>query len=178
MPLQPTLANLHCGMVAPDTNIPERLRRASGIWGALWASDSTVPSVPVTALPPIELGALRQVLRRLPPRKAPGLDHWQPRELMQLPDEALEALIRQYHLWELKGAWPTALRAVRVALTPKGKATAEAELRPIGILPYIYRVWMAVRKQHVKEWVRKLHQGACQSAPAQALRLRATPRGG
>ena len=42
---------------------------------------------------------------------------------------------------------------------PKDGAESEGQLRPIDILPYVYRVWVAVRKRRVKEWVLNLHGG-------------------
>ena len=61
--------------------------------------------------------------------------------------------------------------AFTVALIHKPKAKHEGALRPIGLLPYIYRIWMAVRKQKLKAWVLSLHAGGIQSATAQAWRL-------
>lgn len=46
-----------------------------------------------------------------------------------------------------------------MALIPKERAENEGQLRPIAILPSVYRVWMAVRKRRVKDWVRGLHGG-------------------
>ncbi|OYV34912.1 MAG: hypothetical protein B7Z80_19930 [Rhodospirillales bacterium 20-64-7] len=70
------------------------------------------------ARPAIQLDELKHVLKCLPRRKAPGLDHWRPGELRQLPDEALRELIDFYHACEAAGRWPQALRQVRVALLP------------------------------------------------------------
>jgi hypothetical protein len=46
-----------------------------------------------------------------------------------------------------------------IALIPKEGAENEGQLRPIAILPYVYRVWMAVRKSKVKQWAIKLNDG-------------------
>eukprot|EP00972_Heterocapsa_arctica_P094453 13930064-Heterocapsa_arctica.AAC.1 len=43
-----------------------------------------------------------------------------------------------------------------IALIPKDRAENEGQLRPITILPYIYRIWMAVRKRRVKHWAMQL----------------------
>ena len=58
-----------------------------------------------------------------------------------------------------------------VALIPKAGATHEGELRPIAFLPYIDRIWMAVRKADVKEWARKLHKGTRKAPEALAWEL-------
>eukprot|EP00972_Heterocapsa_arctica_P037800 5565232-Heterocapsa_arctica.AAC.1 len=46
-----------------------------------------------------------------------------------------------------------------IALIPKEGAENEGLLRPIACLPYIYRVWMAVRKSKVKQCAMKLNDG-------------------
>ena len=106
--------------------------------------------------------------------EAAGLDHWRPDELQQLPHEAFEQLADFCRRCEIAGKWPEALRGFTVALIHKPKATHEGALRPIGLLPYIYRIWMAVRKRKLKTWVLSLHSGGIQSATAQAWRLGAT----
>ena len=44
-----------------------------------------------------------------------------------------------------------------IALMPKPGAETEAQLSPIGILSYIYRVWMAIRKAHTRQWSLSIH---------------------
>ena len=80
------------------------------------------------------------------PRKAHGLDHWGPEEL-RLPDDLLWSLARHLNRFEAAGEWPESLRQVLVALNPKDGATHEGQLRPIRLLPMLYRVWMAGRRQ-------------------------------
>eukprot|EP00972_Heterocapsa_arctica_P045742 6749569-Heterocapsa_arctica.AAC.1 len=48
-----------------------------------------------------------------------------------------------------------------IALIAKDGAENEGQLRPIAIFPYIYRVWMAVRKIRVKQWAMQLNDGRC-----------------
>ena len=100
---------------------------------------------------------------------------------MQLPDEALGSLNPPISLMGVeREPGPPFYVGCGLPLRPKGKATApKPSCGPIGILPYIYRVWMAVRKQHLHDWVRDGYtSGACQSAPAQALQAARTARGG
>ena len=51
-----------------------------------------------------------------------------------------------------------------MTLSPKPGAEHEGQLRPIGLLPMIYRLWMAVRKPVTKEWKAKIHGGRNASA--------------
>ncbi len=51
---------------------------------------------------------------------------------------------------ELDGEWPEEIRIAIIALMTKEGASHEGELRPIGMLPYIYRIWMAIRGEDVE----------------------------
>lgn len=62
-----------------------------------------------------------------------------PAELALLPDPWLAALVGMMGNWE-DGHRPEALRQVLFSITPKPKTESEAVLRPIGLLPYVYRV--------------------------------------
>eukprot|EP00972_Heterocapsa_arctica_P049300 7256524-Heterocapsa_arctica.AAC.1 len=62
----------------------------------------------------------------------------------------------------MRKRWPAGLRPI-LALIPKEGAENEGQLRPIAILPYVYRVWMAVRKSKVKQWAVKLNDGRLSS---------------
>ena len=53
--------------------------------------------------------------------------------------------------------WPQILTTAIVALIPKEGAQTEAELRPIGLTPVIYRVWMCIRKHCISSWIQNLH---------------------
>ena len=75
--------------------------------------------------------------------------------------------------WEHTGSWPEALRQNIIALVPKAGAVHEKRLRPIGLLSYIYRVWMVIRKQHLGQWSRHLHGGRHQVTAELATRARA-----
>ena len=90
--------------------------------------------------------------------KAKGTDSWSPAELRALSRRHLEVLADILNDIEEKRAWPRGMGPI-VALIPKDGAESEGQLRPIAILPYVYRVWMAVRKKRVKGWVLNLHGG-------------------
>jgi len=117
-------------------------------WSGLWAGGAEVQAVPAEAeaLEPIPPATLREALRRMSPRKSRGADGWGPRELGSLPLSYLAVLSRLISGWEKDGAWPVELAQVFVPLIPKPGAQAEGQFRPIGILPYVYRAWMVVRR--------------------------------
>ena len=89
---------------------------------------------------------LQNVLKHLLKNKSLGPDHWHPHEVRFLLNMYQVKLIEILHQVEKEGRWPENLRYSTVTLTPKPKATHEGQLRPIGLLPMIYRIWMSVRK--------------------------------
>ncbi len=65
---------------------------------------------------------------------------------------------------EIDGEWPEAIRIAIIASITKEGATNEGELRPIGMLPYIYRVGMAIRREDVANWKQEMYQGPVPSS--------------
>eukprot|EP00972_Heterocapsa_arctica_P066879 9869160-Heterocapsa_arctica.AAC.1 len=65
---------------------------------------------------------------------------------------------RLLNLIEKEQKGPDRLNPV-IAFIPKAGAESEGQLRPIAILPYIYRVRMAIRKSKVKPWALRLNDG-------------------
>lgn len=59
-------------------------------------------------------------------------------------------------------------------MIPKSKAETEAQLRPIGLRPYIYWVWIAIRKQQSRGWSLRLRGGTHIGATVMASRTRAS----
>lgn len=60
-------------------------------------------------------------------------------------------------------------------MRPKTRAEAEAGLRPVGLLPYVYKVWIAIRKRKdaQKQWSLDIHDGRHAGATTSAARTRA-----
>ena len=73
---------------------------------------------------------------------------------------------------EQKGKWPRLLTQVIVALIPKDGAKTEADLRPIGLTPIIYRLWVCVRKKHITAWTRAMYGARFLSASDHAWNTR------
>ena len=94
------------------------------------------------------------------PRKSRGADGWGPHELGSLPLAYLRNLSTLIANWEAAGRWPEELCQILVFLMPKPGAMTEAQLRPIGLLPYVYRAWLASRKADATGWSKKLHGGS------------------
>ena len=100
---------------------------------------------------------MRATLHRMNPRKATGADSWHFSELLALPDPLLHRLAEILNLVEREGCWPSPLGVILIALTPKEGATKEADLRPIGLTPMIYRLWMCLRKSAASQWTASLY---------------------
>ena len=60
-----------------------------------------------------------------------------------------------------------------IALIDKVGATHEGQLRPICLLPYVYRAWMRMRKKHTVDWTRRLYGPQVPGALEEAWKLRA-----
>ena len=114
------------------------------------------PSLQQQSTPPIKAKQIQAALKRMSVNKAIGLDHWHPRELRVLPEETIEALADIYNSTERLGRWPHQVRNALVAMIPKDGAQLEADMRPMGLLPCIYRVWMCVRKPQAQAWVQRM----------------------
>jgi len=71
---------------------------------------------------------------------------------MVLPAIFKRKLLEIYQEAEEKGKWPQQLRYNMVSLVTKANEIQEGQLRPIGLLPFIYRIWMCLRKEHTREW--------------------------
>ena len=112
---------------------------------------------------------MRKVLTKLSGRKAKGPDGRGPKELLTLPTAWTDQLANFYNDCEHNGTWPQALLTCVIALIPNPGATTEAQLRPIGIMPYIYRTWVAARRSQARQWSLHIHGGAHLGAAAMVI---------
>eukprot|EP00972_Heterocapsa_arctica_P039136 5764200-Heterocapsa_arctica.AAC.1 len=110
------------------------MKLAEETWGGLWAVDAE-------ELPKF----IRRVVNNLADGKAKGVDGWSPAELRALSRTHIKGLTDILNKVKKYERWPNGLHPT-IALIAKEGAEHEGQLRPIAILPYVYRVWMAVRK--------------------------------
>eukprot|EP00972_Heterocapsa_arctica_P043686 6449403-Heterocapsa_arctica.AAC.1 len=101
---------------------------------------------------------VRRVINRLADGKAKEVDGWSPAELRAHSRTHIQGLANVLNHIEQSETLPEGLNPI-IALIPKEGAPNEGQLRPIAILPYIYRVWMAIRTSKVKQWALKLNDG-------------------
>lgn len=126
--------------------IDTRLEAAAEAWGSFWNSGNLYDARHVEPLMTVTGNDIAKVLRRQGNGKALGVDGGGARELLALPHRWLKQLGHFMGEWEAAGRCPGTLRQVIYAVIPQPEATAESQLRPIGLPPYVYRVWMAMRK--------------------------------
>ena len=71
------------------------------------------------------------------------------------PAQHKQRLVDILHKAERDGYWPEETKESTIALINKPAAEHEGQLRPIDLLTYIYRIWMALRRQTQKTWIQK-----------------------
>ncbi len=91
---------------------------------------------------------LRETARSFPWKTACTYDGFHPRQIADLPDEALAALAILLQAVEVSGQWPPQVSLVMTPLLPKPKGG----FRPIGLMAGIYRVWAKARRAAADEW--------------------------
>eukprot|EP00972_Heterocapsa_arctica_P093439 13782525-Heterocapsa_arctica.AAC.1 len=94
----------------------------------------------------ISADEVSRVVNKLVDGKAKGVDACSPAELRALSQTHVHGRADILNKVEKDKRWPVGMNPI-IALIPKDGADNEGQLRPIAILPYIYRVWMAVRKR-------------------------------
>ncbi|MCP4242473.1 MAG: hypothetical protein GY772_18110, partial [bacterium] len=120
---------------------------------ALEALRTTALSEP---LGPVDGAVLRNIVFKTPCRKASGPDQWAFAELRLLPALAYSHLAMFLDIVEQAGKWPAGLTGASVSMIPKPGATDATGLRPIGLMPVVYRLWAASRQDYVRRWLRPL----------------------
>ena len=92
--------------------------------------------------------------RALPLGKAVGVDDWAGEELRLWPPTLVAALAAFLRTVETAGRWPAAFSFAEVVLIPKPGADPDLplQLRPITLLPVVYRLWARLRLSLVDSW--------------------------
>ena len=95
---------------------------------------------------------IRAVLKRMPKRKAVGLDGWSVAELRLLSNELIEWMADLLEMVEQLGRWPAALCCPEGLLLSKPGDGGPMDRRPVWLLPMLYRVWAAGRAFLFARW--------------------------
>ena len=92
-----------------------------------------------------------------------------PRSLTRLSRPLLQALVKIIHECERFGVWPKATGVVVIVLLPK----PDGRWRPIGLLPWMPRVWMRARKGVADAWLRQHTRAFVYAGPAKGAEVAA-----
>ena len=79
-----------------------------------------------------------------------GWDGIHPRTICRLGEDTFEWLVEVIHPCEITGIWPMEVDIMVIALLPK----SDGGLRPIGLMPFLLRIWCRARKDVTAEWER------------------------
>eukprot|EP00972_Heterocapsa_arctica_P059739 8809656-Heterocapsa_arctica.AAC.1 len=110
-----------------------------GWGGGLWVVGADdLPKFDKQNMPLITEDEVIRVVNNLADGKAKGVDGWSPAELRALSRTHIKGLTYILNKVENHRTWPKGLNPI-IALILKDGAENEGQLRPIAILPYIYR---------------------------------------
>ena len=96
----------------------------------------------------MQLETLKYALASFPDGLGLGWDAIHPKAVLRLSDLLLMALLRLLFLCEVAGEWPEGSTAVIIALLPK----SSPGLRPIGLFPWLPKIWTKIRRQEATRW--------------------------
>ena len=104
------------------------------------------PSHPEQQFPEITLELWRNTLRKKKTRAATGPDAWSREDLLRLPDDLTNEIIRLLSAIEQGKSWPTTVITGLVCSLEKvvGASTVN-QYRPITVFSIIYRTWSSIR---------------------------------
>ena len=155
------------------TTVLESMEVRSEFWGGLWACSNgerrsnlvrTLSQLSGEvkagdALPKPTVQELNEALSVISGRAGRGADAWTTGELAALPSEAKRELIDIIHQAESSGCVPWQWLQTWVPLIPKPGGGD----RPISLLVMLYRVWMRIRLNLLREWCAQ-HAGSWDDA--------------
>jgi hypothetical protein len=122
-----------------SAQMSDRMKLAEETWGGLWAVEvEDLPHFGSTKMPIITEDEVRRVVNNLTDGKAKGIDGWSPAELRSLSKSHIRGLTDLLNRIEKEKRWPDGLNPI-IALIATIGAENEGQLRPIAILPYVYR---------------------------------------
>ena len=99
-------------------------------------------------LPLIVLDEVSQAGDTFPRETGLGWDRLHPRAVGRISAQLVLLLVTIMLECEALGRWPRQVALVLIALLPK----AEGGYRPIGLLPFLPRLWMRVRRRIAQAW--------------------------
>ena len=152
-PGMPNILVTSSAMPACPASMQQTVDSAAQGWALEWSAGEPLPECDwpqdLGPLPPmLELDAFKRAMSTFPAHLGLGWDGIHPRALLRLDDVVLLALLRILFLCECSGQWPCFTSMVIIALLPK----PAGGLRPIGLFPWLPKVWAKARRNLALEW--------------------------
>ena len=104
-------------------------------------------------LPELTSDLISRVLAASSSSSTPGPDQWRYADLKQLPRVAIDELTIILQQCETTATWPQAMRHTWVAMLAPNEAPAAFKMRPISLLPSIYRLWGRAVLDRAASWM-------------------------
>ena len=96
---------------------------------------------------------LREVLKKMDPTTSVGVDGWSVAELRCAPPQLLQRLCDLFASIEAHGRWPASLAVGLITPVPKGTKFEALHMRPITVMPVLYRLWAGAHMRMLIEWM-------------------------
>ena len=101
--------------------------------------------------------SLQKIVKRAKSGTAAGPDSWHVKELQALPLAAYEQFLQIMQEAELQGQVPAALCQSWTALIPPQTLPCKpTKMRPIAILPVLWRIWAKAYLEELEEWTQQI----------------------
>ena len=127
--------------------------------------DRPLPPLPPTNRPFLVItGDNLKTVLKTEKDKAAGADGWIASEMKMLPPTELQRLADLYNTVSENGRWPQELRCIMTVFKPKKpQATTPEHLRPLCLLPYLYRLWAKVIWRHLGDDISQQLPPSCKA---------------
>ena len=97
---------------------------------------------------PITIEDVKKGARLIPRNTTIGIDHWETAELRALDEDSAQAIADLLNEVEKHMVWPKQSLSNLIVLMGKNNGG----VRPIALMPMLYRLWSKIRRPQVREW--------------------------
>ncbi len=141
------------GLDTTPLSAQETVKLEGKEWGKQWAMDEVYEELQWPEEgnhPPSDhtIQKLRDACMTFPEATGLSWDALHPRALCRLSDRTLARRITILARAEKTGNWPEAVELVIIVLLPK----SDGGFRPIGLIPWLPRIWMRARRDVATSW--------------------------
>ena len=140
----------------PPANAQQQADDEAEAWMGQWGKGTKVepliwPSDMRDDLARILREELIEASNTFPNHTGLGWDRLHPKAIGRLTNGTADLLVRVLMICEEEGEWPEAVELIIIALLPK----TDGGFRPIGLIPFLPRIWSRARRRCAREWEAK-----------------------